>query len=204
MSTYRTVVIDPPWPQKGGGTLKGREGWGDAHGASMPLRYDLMSVPEIAALPIRELTDPTGAHVYLWTTNGFLPDAFNVLRAWGFTYSTTLVWAKTPMGGGLGGSFGISTEYLVHGRRGVIREHPIKARSRVRGTWKNWKRPYDNRGKPRGSAKPPQYRTEWVEAASPGPYLELFARDPWPGWDSWGDQAVGAVSLPCLDGRVAS
>lgn len=197
---YRAIVVDPPWPQKGGGTLKGREGWHDSHGASMPLRYDLMSVEQIAALPVSELADPVGAHLYLWTTNGFLPAAFDVLKAWGFTYSTTLVWAKKPMGGGLGGPFGISTEFCLFARRGVIREEA--KRPRVRGTWWNWKRPYDERGKPRSSAKPREF-ADVVEAASPGPYLELFARSARPGWDAWGDQAPNAVHLPALSGVMA-
>ena len=193
---YRTIVIDPPWPQKGGGTLQGREGWHDARGASMPLRYDLMTVDEIAALPIREIADPTGAHLYLWTTNGFLPTAFDVLRSWGFTYSTTLVWAKTPMGGGLGGAFGISTEYVLFARRGVVREE--ERRPRVRGTWWNWKRPYDERGKPKGSAKPREFY-DVVEQASPGPYLEMFARSKREGWDAWGRQAPDAVDLSVIE-----
>lgn len=209
---YRTVVVDPPWPQKGGGTLKGREGWHDSHGASMPLRYSTMSVDEIAALPVRDVVDPSGAHLYLWATNGFLPVAFDVLRSWGFTYSTALVWGKRPMGGGLGGAFGISTEFVLFARRGTISE---PRRARVRGTWWleddapdvgalwEWKRPYDDRGKPMGSAKPPEFHRDVVEAASPGPYLEMFARRSRPGWDVWGDEAPNAVDLPCLSKVVA-
>ena len=49
MSRYRCIVADPPWPQKGRGTLRGREGWHDAQGASQPMRYELMSVEQIAA-----------------------------------------------------------------------------------------------------------------------------------------------------------
>jgi N6-adenosine-specific RNA methylase IME4 len=117
---YRCIVIDPPWPQKGAGALRGREGFGDATGASKPMPYATMSLDAIAALPVRQLADPTGCHLYLWTTSGFLDDAFDVLRTWGFRYSTTLVWAKKPMGGGMGGDYGISTEFVLYARRGNL------------------------------------------------------------------------------------
>jgi len=184
---YRCIVADPPWPQRTRGTLRGREGWHDSHGASQEMRYATMPVAGIAALPVAELADPGGAHLYLWTTSRFLDDAFDVARAWGFRYSTTLVWAKTPMGGGLGGAYGISTEFVVYARRGHLAE-----RERVRGTWFTWKRPYDERGKPMHSAKPPEFY-EMAEQVGHAPRLELFARRSRPGWDAWGDQAPNPI-----------
>lgn len=129
------------------------------------------------------------AHLYLWTINAYLEDAFDLLRIWDFDYSTTLVWAKNPMGGGLGGSYGISTEFVLFARRGSL---PTK--SRVTGTWFNWKRPYDERGKPRHSAKPPEF-FRMVEEVSPGPYLEMFARDNRAGWDAWGNEVESSVTI---------
>ncbi len=148
-------------------------------------------------MPISSLAHEEGAHLYLWTTNRFLPDAFAVLAAWGFSYSTTLVWAKAPMGGGMGGAYGISTEYVLFGRRGAA-----PALSRVSGTWFPWKRPYDERGKPQHSAKPAEFFS-MVGRISPAPRLELFARRDRPGWDAWGNQAPGAVDLDALRGVLA-
>ena len=87
---YATIVADPPWRTMAG-PLNGREGFGDATGASRPLPYPTMTVDAIKALQVPAAND---AHLYLWTTNGYLRDAFDVARAWGFEYSTTLVWAK--------------------------------------------------------------------------------------------------------------
>jgi N6-adenosine-specific RNA methylase IME4 len=182
---YPTIVADPPWEQKAG-TLRGREGWLDAHGASANLPYATMSVDEIAAVPVGEWARDD-AHVYLWVTNKYLPRGFDVLEAWGFRYSTTIVWCKKPMGGGLGGKFGVSTEYVLHGTRGSL-----PAIGRVRGTWFQWKRPYDERGKPKHSSKPPEF-LGLVEKVSPGPYLEVFARRRRQGWDVWGDEAPKAA-----------
>ena len=66
--------------------------------------------------------------------------------------------------------------------------------SKIGRNWFEWKRPYDDRGKPRHSAKPPEFFA-MVEQVSPGPYLEMFARDFRLGWDAWGDEAPNPVDL---------
>lgn len=182
MTRYSTIVADPPWKVMAG-PLNGREGFGDATGASRPLAYPSMTVEEIKALQVAEVA-ADDAHLYLWTTNGYLRQAFDVMEAWGFSYSTTLVWAKNLMGGGLGGAFGISTEFVLFGRRGSLKAH-----GRVAGTWFNWKRPYDERGKPMHSSKPKEF-IAIVEEISPGPYLEMFARTNRLGWDAWGNECL--------------
>jgi hypothetical protein len=60
--------------------------------------YDSMTVAQIAALPVANLPE-RDAHLYLWTTSRLLDAAFDVMSAWGFKFSTTLVWAKNPIGG---------------------------------------------------------------------------------------------------------
>jgi len=189
VNAYRCIVADPPWPQKGGGPLKGGHGEGFiGTTGSQPMPYATMTLEQIAALPVAELAHPDGAHLYLWTTNGFLDAAFDVVAAWGFRYSTTCVWAKNPMGGGLGGAWGISTEFWLYARRGRLA--PL---SRARGTWHRWKRPYDGRGKPMHSAKPREF-FELVEMVSPGPRVELFARQARAGWDAWGSEAPESIA----------
>lgn len=176
--TYRTIVVDPPWPQKGSGSASGGNTWADyVTGPSKPMPFETMPVADIAALPVADIAAPE-AHLYLWTTNGFLADAFAVLKAWGFRYSTTLVWAKTPMGGGLGGCYGISTEFCLFARRGTL-----PALSKVPRTWFNWPRQH------RPHSRKPNDFFAMVETVSPAPRLELFARGSRPGWDAWGDEA---------------
>ena len=68
---YKTIVADPPWPEVGGGKIK--------RGADR--HYPVMKVKDIMALPVHEIAD-TNCHLYLWTTNNYLPDAFNVMAAW--------------------------------------------------------------------------------------------------------------------------
>lgn len=193
---YRTIVADPPWDVKAGpasGSYKVVDGvqvWNLASKKSRDLAYPSMTLEEIMALPLRELSEED-AHLYLWTTNGYLPQAFQVLQAWGFNYSTTLVWAKNPFGGGgLGGAWRISTEYLLFARRGSL-----KATGQHIGTWFNFKREYNEHGKPQHSRKPSSF-FQLIESVSPGPYLEMFARRERPGWDLWGNEAPNAIEIP--------
>jgi N6-adenosine-specific RNA methylase IME4 len=195
-------VADPPWDVKAGPAsgdyrvVNGAQVWNLASNKSRDLPYEPMSVAEIAALPVADLAEHD-AHLYLWTTNGYLPQAFDVMGAWGFTYSTMLVWAKNPFGGGgLGGTWRITTEFLLFGRRGSL-----KATGHQIGTWFNIKREYDERGKPQHSRKPSAF-LDLIEQVSPGPYLELFARRQRLGWNTWGDEALEHVSLaPALGQR---
>ena len=85
---YSTIVADPPWHY-------------DARviewGKSEPMPYSTMDLAEIAALPVGSLSRP-GAHLYLWTTNRYVEDAYDVARGWGFDPVTLLVWCKQPHG----------------------------------------------------------------------------------------------------------
>lgn len=119
---YPAVLVDPPWRQSNGPLLGGvKEGWAfpdHADGRSQPLPYATMSLEAIKALSVSDLAEPD-AHLWLWTTNAYIAQSFDVVRAWGFRFSTLLTWCKTTMGCGLGGdAFGISSEFLLFCRRG--------------------------------------------------------------------------------------
>lgn len=183
---FATLVVDPPWKVAAGRTIgryvreaNGSQLFGVVDDKARKLAYNSMTLEQIASL---ELPAADDAHLYLWTINKYLRYAFNISEAWGFRYSTTLVWTKNPIGGGLGGPYGISTEFCLFCRRGTLR-----TKGRIPTTHFNWLRPYDLRGKPRHSAKPPGFFS-MVEAVSPGPYAELFARDRRTGWNVWGDE----------------
>ena len=158
---YSTVLADPPWRYANKATENAAE-----------KQYRTLTVDEIAALPVQDLlTD--NAHLHLWTTNGFLFEAKRVMEAWGFTYKSCLVWVKPQMG--MGNYWRVSHEFLLFGLRGKC---PFRSKSLM-----SWFQ--HSRG--RHSAKPPPVRG-MVEQASPGPYLELYGREPVTGWTVFGDQ----------------
>jgi N6-adenosine-specific RNA methylase IME4 len=144
-------------------------------------------VQQIAQTPVQPFAD-RDCHLWLWVINRYVPDAYDVARAWGFEPSTLLTWAKRPMGGGLGGTFGISTEHILFATRGRV-----DARARVTGTSFDWKRPYVN-GKPAHSRKPPEFFA-MAERVSHAERLELFARAPRPHWRVWGNEVESDIQI---------
>jgi N6-adenosine-specific RNA methylase IME4 len=139
-----------------------------------------MSLDEIAALPVKSLADQD-SHLYLWTTQRFLRASFDIVAAWGFSVSATLVWCKEPKGF-MGGAYRSSVEFVHFAKRGSL-AHKTQAPSR----WFQW---------PRGiHSKKPEAFLDLVEQVSPGPYLEMFARRQRLGWDTWGDEALEHVDL---------
>lgn len=194
MVLYKTIVADPPWKVSAGRSLRGyakrngKQVFNVADDRARQLSYPALSVAQIKGLSVSSLA-ATDAHLYLWTINRYLRDAFDVAAAWGFVFSTLLTWAKNPIGGGLGGdAFGISTEFCLFCRRGNL-----PAQERMKTTWFNWKRPYKN-GYPQHSAKPDGFFS-LVEQISPSPRIELFSRKNRCGWDGWGDECPASVEI---------
>lgn len=180
---YRTIVADPPWDVQRIDS-PGAKGFGTQPETlrSVRLPYGTMSTDEIAALPIGGMAEDD-AHLYVWTINRYVEDTYAIARAWGFTPTTLLTWAKAPMGLGPGGAFSQTSEHVLFCRRGRdVRQ------ARSDSTWWHWKRGVH-------SAKPEAF-LDIVEQVSPGPYVELFARRARFGWDYWGDQSLGTAEMP--------
>jgi N6-adenosine-specific RNA methylase IME4 len=175
----RAVLADPPWHF--------RSYTGEIGNRDVRNHYDVMSRRRILDLPVQDLVDPRGAHLFLWTTAPFLQFSFQVLEAWGFRYSSiAFVWAKLnarvdPDGTftqrdfavGLGHTTRKSAEICLlarcrspRRRNGNVRELIVAPRRQH-------------------SRKPDEIR-ERIEAYSVGPYYELFARSTRHGWHSWG------------------
>jgi len=182
---YSTIVADPPWMyQKQPGSKTGSVMESMAEG-----QYGTMTNEAIAALPVAELAADQ-AHLYLWVTNpGMFGGRFSritprdIVEAWGFRYVTMLTWIK-PGAGGMGWYFRGQTEHAVFATRGDL---GIPAAQRQPNVFTA----------PRtGHSRKPDKFLDLVERVSPGPYVELFSRDPMLGWDSWGHGfEVGARDL---------
>ena len=176
---FRCIVADPPWKYGAWGKNSGNGCRGDFSGRKdviVKMPYQTMPTQDIAALPVFGVASDN-CDLYLWTTQKYLPDSFNVLKAWGFRYCQTLTWCKTPRGTGQGGLFCPTTEFILLGRRGAM---PKK--KRVDSTWWNVKRPHNSH-----STKP-EFFQDLIETVSDGPRLELFARRPRLGWTVWGNE----------------
>ncbi len=173
---YRTIYADPPWQ------FQNRTGKVAPEHKRLA-RYGTMCLEDIKQLPVEDLADEK-CHLYLWIPNALLPQGLDVMKAWGFEYKTNIIWEKVrhdgnPDGRGVGFYFRNVTEMLLFGIRGGNNRTLAPARSQV-NLFRSHKREH--------SRKPDEI-IPIIEACSPGPYLELFARGDRPGWDMWGDQA---------------
>ncbi len=173
-SKYGAILIDPPW------RFQNRTGKMAPEHKRLR-RYKTMSFEEIADLPVGGIALPR-SHLYLWTPNALLPEALGIMKAWGFTYKTNLVWYKVrkdggPDGRGVGFYFRNVTELLLFGIKGSIRTLP-PGRSQVNVVVTR---------KEEHSRKPDCVYS-LIQECSPGPFVELFARQRVDGWDQWGDE----------------
>lgn len=169
---YTTIYADPPWPERGGGKIK--------RGADR--HYNPMSIKDIKALPVKIIGD-TNCHLYLWVTNNFLPEGLEVMKSWGFTYKTTITWGKDKIG--LGQYFRGQTEHCLFGVRGSL-AYKIIDEKRQQGTTLLMANRLKHSQKPEGMRN-------LIEKVSYAPYIELFARDDFEGWDAWGNETLTAI-----------
>ncbi len=176
---FSTILADPPWQ------------FMNKTGKIAPehrrlSRYGTMSLEEIMALPVAKIA-ANRAHLYLWCPNALLPDGLSVMKAWGFNYKSNIVWHKVRKDGGSDGRgvgfyFRNVTEIILFGVRGKNARTLAPGRRQVNllATRK------------REHSRKPDEQYEIIEACSPGPYLELFARGTRKNWIMWGNQADDA------------
>jgi N6-adenosine-specific RNA methylase IME4 len=172
--SFATVLADPPWQ------FQNRTGKVAPEHQRL-LRYPTLSLEEIAALPVAELS-AEAAHLYLWVPNALLAEGLQVMAAWGFTYKSNLVWYKVrrdggPDGRGVGFYFRNVTELVLFGVRGTMRTlAPGRRQVNLLAAPK------------REHSRKPEELYALIEQCSPGPFLELFARFERPGWVQWGNE----------------
>jgi N6-adenosine-specific RNA methylase IME4 len=178
---YSTILADPPWQ------FQNRTGKVAPEHRRL-LRYPTMELQEIMDMPISTLA-AARSHLYLWVPNALMMEGLQVMKAWGFTYKSNIVWFKIrkdggPDGRGVGFYFRNVTELLLFGVRGSMRTlKPGRTQVNILATRK------------REHSRKPDEIFGLIEGCSPGPYLELFARFRRPGWSQWGNEDVEQNSL---------
>ena len=160
---FGAIYVDPPWEYENTGS----------NGAAAN-HYPTMTLDQIRRELVADVA-ADDAHLHLWTTNAFLPDAIELLSGWGFHYKSLFVWVKPELG--MGNYWRVSHELLLLGVRGRL---PFRDRS-IR-SWLEAHRTAHSR-------KPGIVR-ELIERVSPGPYLEMYGREeiPHSHWTVYGNQ----------------
>jgi N6-adenosine-specific RNA methylase IME4 len=162
---YRTIVVDPPWPiQKLDRDVRPNQ--------VASLDYPTMSLEEIKAFVIPATE---AAHLYLWTTQKYLPAALTIMEAWGFKYLFTMVWHK-PGGFQPFGLPQYNCEFILFGRKGGIDFLDTKAF------------PTCFSAPRREHSRKPDEFYELVNRVSPGPRIDIFTREHHDGFDGFGNE----------------
>ena len=165
---YGVIYADPPWPWASYSQITGMD---------RAPSYPTMDLADIRALDVAGIAASDSA-LFMWATAPMLPEALEVMTAWGFAYRTNFVWAKDRVGAG----YWIRNQHelLLVGVKGDVpapapgAQQPSLIAAPVR----------------EHSRKPDEARL-MVEAMFPTlPKIELFARGAArPGWRAWGNEA---------------
>lgn len=173
---FTTVLADPPW------RFQNRTGKMAPEHRRLS-RYGTMSLADIMELPVPQIVQDR-AHLYLWVPNALILEGLEVMRRWGFTYKTNIVWYKVrkdrgPDGRGVGFYFRNVTELLLFGIRGNNNRtlKPGRTQTNIIVSRK------------REHSRKPEEQYDIIERCSRGPYLEMFARHPREDWVQWGNEA---------------
>jgi len=192
---YNIIYADPPW------AYDNPKNHDPAMGG---ITYPTMPVEDIMALPVQSLADKNCA-LFMWATMPKLKEAFQVIEAWGFTYTTcTFVWVKLNRNAGF-------IEKMVNKIKYTIIEAGFYSGM---GHWTNGNAElclFAKKGSPprnkknvkqlvfsplgRHSAKPPEVRNRIVELMGDVPRIEMFAREKTDGWSVWGNEVESDISL---------
>ncbi len=175
---YDVILADPPWPYD----LVGKNFDSQFTGSSENYKavdsaedhYPVMSIDDIKKLPVKSISE-TNAVCYLWITGPHLPYGAEVLKVWGFTYSTVaFVWYKEKTNPGF---YTMSScEYCLVGKKGSIPK-PRGSRNELQ---------FLAEERTHHSAKPAEIRNRIAKMHPTQKRIELFARVHVKKWDSWG------------------
>lgn len=182
---FGAIVADPPW------FFRTRTEFVSKRDPRHHYGGGVMSRDQIAALPVSDLA-AKDSHLFLWATGPCLPQALEVMEAWGFRYSgIAFTWVKLrrALGKqpslfvlpghdfhvGLGFTTRKNCEFVLLGRRGNAKRKSKSIRELIVAPVREHSR------------KPDEIFPR-IEAYCDGPYLELFSREERPGWTCRGDE----------------
>lgn len=174
---YSIIYADPPWRYE----MKKGQGVAENH-------YSTMGIEEICSLPVQEICEKNCA-LFLWVTFPQLPEAFRVIKAWGFRYKTVaFVWTKLNRSGqgyffGLGYWTRSNAEICLLATRGKPKRISKKVFQLIISPLQEH------------SKKPAEARKRIVELLGDLPRIELFARQRSPGWDAWENEVDSSLDM---------
>lgn len=186
MKKFSIIYADPPWSYKD--KMKG-------HSFSLDHEYQTQDLDWILSLPVNEIAEKDSA-LFLWAVSPLLPEAFKVIKAWGFKYKTlAFCWVKETS------LFRKQVKNLGRWTMGgcelcllATKGHPKRIKNNVYQIVTDIRQQH--------SKKPNSIRRNIVDLMGDVPRIELFAREKHEGWDVWGDEIESNISLQMVSERI--
>jgi N6-adenosine-specific RNA methylase IME4 len=177
--SYEVLYADPPWDYAGRTQQNGSAPSGGAAD-----HYPTMTLADLKALKVSGITAKNAA-LFLWTSSPHLPQAIELMEAWGFTYKTVaFCWDKQKVNPGY---YTMSqVELVLVGTKGLIPK-PRGSRN---------ERQFLSEKRTEHSKKPDEIRNRISDMFPDQKKIELFARARTEGWDVFGNQVEGSITLP--------
>lgn len=162
LGTFSVIYADPPWDYMG----------------ELAVGYPCMSVKEICEMPISQISTDD-AVLFMWCSSSLLPEALQVVGAWGFKFKTSAIWDKDFSGQGT--YFRQGHEVLMIATKGSVPEVPYDARPTSVLKFKR-----------REHSRKPDEMYQIIDGMYPElNKIELFCRGvPAQGWAGWGNECV--------------
>ena len=159
---YPTIVVDPPWSYQ---NKSGRQ--------KQDYADRTMTLEQVKRFDIQRWIPDGDCHLWLWVTDAYAGNIYQVVEAWGFIPKAWLVWVKDRIG--MGNYLRHQHEFCILATRGKMRllRRDVSTILHAKMT--------------RHSEKPEAFY-RLVESCCPGPYLDVFARRRHQGWDAFGDE----------------
>lgn len=180
---YRVILADPPWQYHAHHAVKPGQRVAEMH-------YRTVSSASLLMLPVADMAAKDAA-LFLWATMPCLPEAMTLMEAWGFTYKTAaFAWVKVridgqPIRNGLGHYTRSNAELCLLGLRGKPKRKARDVSQIILS-------------RRRQHSRKPDEQYERIMRLFDGPYLEMFSRQQWPGWDTYGNQTDRFPAQPFL------
>lgn len=181
---YNIIYADPPWQYK----VYSKKG----AGRSAESHYPTMNIDDICNLPISEIADKN-ATLFLWATFPNLKEAFDVIKAWGFTYKTVaFTWIKqnkrsNTLFWGMGYWTRANAEICLLATKGTPQRKSAAVHQVIISHIEQH------------SKKPDETRDRIVQLMGNLPRIELFARQRAKGWDAWGNEIDSDIEFISID-----
>lgn len=187
---FDVIYADPAWKYASRGARGGKYG---------ELDYNVMENASLADLPVGDIAARDAA-LFMWTTSPFMPDALALGEKWGFNYiRVDKVWAKIHGTGsrhGVVGPWGLTdVEFLLLFARGKMCSKQAVTNQYTMA----WPEEYPGKHSAKPAAFRDQIRNRFPRAAR----VELFARESYPGWFAWGDEAPGRCEIFIPDDELS-